>query len=222
MQDYLKAIYQLEERGEDATPKALAEALDVTPASASNMAKRLAEIDLVEHERYKGVELTAAGELAALEVIRHHRLLELFLVETLGVPWDEVHEEAEVLEHHISEKLEARIAERLGHPERDPHGDPIPSLNGEIDAQDGVALTDASPSATVRLLRVGDQDPDVLQFLGDQGLFPGAEVEVTRVDPNAGVVAVEVDGEDVHIGMHVARAVRVDVVEAPDEEVAAS
>lgn len=214
MQDYLKAIYELEQTGEEATPKALAEKLEVAPASASNMIQRLAELDLVEHEPYKGARLEPAGELAALEVIRHHRLLELFLVETLGLSWDEVHEEAEILEHHISEELEQRIAERLGHPERDPHGDPIPSLDGELPEEDATVLASADEGQSLRVVRVGDQDPETLQFLGSRGLFPGAELQVEGLDQGAGTVTVEVDGQAVHLGLPVAEQIRVEEVAA--------
>ena len=197
MQDYLKAIFELAEDGREATPKVLADRLDVTPASASDMTQRLEELDLVESEPYEGVELTGAGKLAALEVIRHHRLLELFLVETLGIPWDEVHDEAEVLEHHISEELEDRIAAELGHPERDPHGDPIPTREGEIPDPDGRRLDEVDEGAQVRIVRVSDQDPDVLRYLGSRGLYPGAEAVVQRAEPGAAALTVEVDGREV-------------------------
>lgn len=212
MQDYLKAIYELQAEERACSPKVLAERLDVTPASASDMTQRLADLDMVEREPYQGVELTAAGELTALEVIRHHRLLELFLVETLGIPWDEVHEEAEVLEHHISEELEARIAERLDHPERDPHGDPIPTLDGDLPDPDGVPLDHVEEGAKVRLVRVSDQDPDVLRFLGSRGLYPGADMIVREVDPAAAVLAIEVDGQEVHVGEPVANKITVEEV----------
>ncbi len=214
MQDYLKAIFELLEEGHDPTPKTLAERLDVTPASASDMTQRLAELDLVESEPYEGVELTAAGELAALEVIRHHRLLELFLVETLGIPWDEVHDEAEVLEHHISEELEAKIAERLGHPERDPHGDPIPTRDGEIPEPGGRSLDEVGEGAEVRIVRVSDQDPDVLRSLGSRGRYPGAEAIVQTADPGAAALTVEVDGQEIHLGEPVARQITVEEVPA--------
>lgn len=212
MQDYLKAIYDLQQEGLEATPKVVADRLDVTPASASDMTQRLAELDMVEREPYKGVKLTPAGELATLEVIRHHRLLELFLVETLGVPWDEVHHEAEVLEHHISEELEARIAKQLDHPDRDPHGDPIPTLEGDLPGPDGIPLDSVEAGSHVRILRVSDQDPDVLRFLGSRGLYPGADVHVEEVDPGAAVLAVEVDGQLVHVGGPVASEITVEEV----------
>lgn len=209
MEDYLKAIYRLQDPEDGVSTKALADALDVTAASATNMVKRLAELELVSYEPYQGAQLTGPGEAIALEVIRHHRLLELFLVETLGLSWDQVHEEAEVLEHHISERLEARIAEMLGHPERDPHGDPIPSLDGSVRADGGRALPDAEPGSTLQVVRVTDQRPDVLRFLADNGLVPKAHLEVDRVEPSAGVIEIRVDGQSIHLGMEVAAAVRV-------------
>ncbi len=209
MEDYLKAIYRLQDPEDGVPTKALADALDVTAASATNMVKRLAELELVSYEPYQGAQLTGPGEAIALEVIRHHRLLELFLVETLGLSWDQVHEEAEVLEHHISERLEARIAEMLGHPERDPHGDPIPGLDGSVRADGGRALPDAEPGSTVQVVRVTDQRPDVLRFLADNGLVPDAHLAVDRVEPSAGVIEIQVDDRSIHLGMEVAAAVRV-------------
>src|ERR687888_449332 len=142
MQDYAKAIYTLEAREGAVSTTALAERLDVQPGSVSGMLRKLAELGLVEHERYRGVRLTERGRAVALEVIRHHRLLELFLVENLGMSWDEVHAEAEVLEHVLSEELEELIAAKLGHPTRDPHGDPIPTADGHIDETPTAALCD--------------------------------------------------------------------------------
>src|SRR6476660_2053160 len=148
VEDYAKAIYALEQRGErPVTTNALAERLSVTAASASGMCKRLGELGLVTHVPYKGVELTDAGEKVALEVLRHHRLLELYLAESLDVPWDRVHDEAEVLEHVLSEDLEDLIAAKLGNPTRDPHGDPIPTRDGRIDE---------TPTASLQELEAGD------------------------------------------------------------------
>ena len=207
MQDYLKAIHRLAEDAESISTKAVAEALGVTPASATNMIKRLAELELVTHEPYQGVQLTERGELIALEVLRHHRLIELFLVETLGLSWDEVHEEAEVLEHHISESLEARIAEFLGHPDRDPHGDPIPTLEGDVPQAPGRPLVELEDGSRGRVVRVADQDPEVLRFLGTHGLYPGTPVTVERVDHAGGTVTLTVAGEQVHVGIGVAASI---------------
>src|SRR6187455_3528666 len=159
VEDYAKAIYAIAHRGDcPVTTNALAERLGVTAASASGMCKRLGELGLVDHVPYKGVELTADGERVALEVIRHHRLLELYLAESLGVPWDRVHAEAEVLEHVLSEELEALIAAKLGHPTHDPHGDPIPSADLELAADDTRALDSLQPGDHGTLARVAD-DP---------------------------------------------------------------
>src|SRR3954464_2268083 len=148
VEDYAKAIYALETRGGAAVSNnALADRLRVSAASASSMVKKLAEMGLVAHEPYRGVQLTDQGRRIALEVLRHHRLLEVYLAEELGVPWDRVHDEAEVLEHVLSEELEALIAAKLGHPTRDPHGDPIPTLDGRIDEQPTTALHDLEPAA---------------------------------------------------------------------------
>src|SRR6059058_2285266 len=166
VEDYAKAIYALERRGEGAvSTNALAERLGVTPASASGMVKRLDEMGLVSHEPYRGVQLTREGLRVALEVMRHHRLLELYLAEQLGVPWDRVHAEAEVLEHVLSEDLEALIAAKLGNPTHDPHGDPIPTVDGRIEEPPTEALHDLEPGTGGTFVRVSDSDPDMLRYL---------------------------------------------------------
>src|SRR5437588_926026 len=159
VEDYTKAIYALEVRGpegEAVSTNAVAERLGVTPASASQMIKRLGEAGLVTHQPYHGVSLTDAGRRVALEVIRHHRLLELYLVKSLGVPWDRVHEEAEVLEHVLSEELEELIAAKLGDPTRDPHGDPIPTRELTIEETATESLQTLSPGARGTFTRVSD------------------------------------------------------------------
>jgi DtxR family Mn-dependent transcriptional regulator len=149
---------------------------------------------LVTHTPYQGVRLTTAGERIALEVVRHHRLLELYLVEALGYSWDEVHDEAERLEHHISEKLEARIAALLGHPEFDPHGDPIPSLAGELPPRDTTLLADLNVGSTAQVVRVCDQHAERLRYLAGLGLVPGNKLLVVAVAPFDGPVSVQIDG----------------------------
>src|ERR1700727_583181 len=157
VQDYAKAVYALELRGgEPVSTNDLAERLGVTPGSVSGMVRKLAELGLVEHERYRGVRLTEQGRRVALEVLRHHRLIELFLAEELGMPWDRVHAEAEVLEHVISEDLEALIADRLGHPSVDPHGAPIPTPRFEIDERTTSCLEDCPEGTVGRFVRVSD------------------------------------------------------------------
>src|SRR5437773_11604484 len=161
VEDYAKAIYALQERGDGCavTTNALAERLGVTPGSASAMVKKLAGMGLVSHGPYKGVELTAKGSAIALEVIRHHRLLEAYLAESLGVPWDRVHEEAEVLEHVLSEELEELIAIKLGDPTHDPHGSPIPTRDGHIEETATVALQTLEPGMSGRFVRISGADP---------------------------------------------------------------
>src|SRR3712207_1371149 len=166
VQDYAKAIYSLHRRSEaPVSTSAIADRLGVSPASTSAMVKRLETLGLVRREPYHGVELTAAGERVALEVIRHHRLLELYLAEALGMSWDRVHEEAEVLEHAISPELSELIAMKLGNPTRDPHGDPIPTADGEIDEGPTRALTELVPGERGRFTRVSDSNPDMLRYL---------------------------------------------------------
>jgi DtxR family transcriptional regulator, Mn-dependent transcriptional regulator len=214
VQDYLKAIYHLAEIGGDdeglITTSQVAEALGVTAASASNMLKKLDTMGLVTQAKRQGVELTETGRQAALEVIRHHRLLETYLATRLGVPWDEVHGEAEVLEHHLSEALEARIAAELGHPERDPHGDPIPTEGGQVAAVPSDRLVDLADGARGVVSRVSDRDPALLRWLAERGLVPGAAVEVTGRTPFGGPVAVQVDGQPVDVPPDAARAVYVE------------
>ena len=211
VEDYAKAIYALEHRGDSAvTTTALAERLGVTPASASGMVRRLSELGLVAHEPYRGVVLTDAGRRVALEVLRHHRLLELLLTD-LGLPWDRVHDEAEVLEHHISEDLEQLIAARLGHPTHDPHGDPIPTADLTIDEGVTVALDALEPGARGRFVRVSDADPDMLRYLGERGIAPGDTLEVVDRQPFEGPTFVRFDTTTHALGGALARAMRVEV-----------
>ncbi len=220
VEDYAKAIYALETRGEGAvSTNALAERLGVTPGSASGMVRRLDELGLVTHVPYKGVVLTEAGRRIALEVLRHHRLLELYLAESLGVPWDRVHAEAEVLEHHISEELEELIAAKLGNPTHDPHGDPIPTRDLEIVEQPSESLAALEPGARGCFTRVSDQDPEMLRYLSERGIRPGDAFEVIDRQPFGGPLFVRfggVEGEGGSDAIHVlggalAAAMRVEV-----------
>jgi len=212
VEDYTKAIYALEREGEGTvTTNALADRLGVTPASASGMAKRLVELGLVDHRPYKGVALTDDGRRVALEVLRHHRLLELLLAD-LGVPWDRVHDEAEVLEHHISEELEALIAARLGHPTHDPHGHPIPSADLVIDEGDTVALDAMAVGQRGRFVRISDADPQMLRYLTEQGIALGDLLEVVEKQPFDGPVFAAFAGRTQALGGDLARAMRVEVV----------
>jgi DtxR family Mn-dependent transcriptional regulator len=190
---------------------ALAERLGVTPASASGMIKRLGELGLVEHRPYRGVSLTDDGRRVALEVMRHHRLLELYLVQSLGVPWDRVHKEAEVLEHVLSEELEELIAAKLGDPTHDPHGDPIPTRELTIEEGSTRSLQTLSPGATGQFTRISDSDPAMLRFLAERGIAPGDAFEVIDKQPFDGPLFVRF-GDDVHVlGGALARAMRVEV-----------
>lgn len=213
VQDYLKAIYRVcEDTGRSSVATSeVAEALAVTAPSASAMLKKMSQLGFVAPtERRGAVELTSSGRTAALEVIRHHRLLETYLVTRLGVPWDQVHHEAEILEHHLSEELEARIAEALGHPERDPHGDPIPTLGGEVAETATDLLAELADGDRATVSRVGDQDPAVLRYLAEQGLVPDVEVEMIGHSPDAGSLRIRVGGGDIlEVSRDAARVVRV-------------
>lgn len=180
IEDYLKAVYELSLRGERATTTDLAAYLNVTPASVTGMVKRLSatEPPLVEYQKHHGVMLTDAGEKVALETIRHHRLLELFLHQILDYPWDEVHDEADRLEHVISEKFEKAIAAALGHPKHDPHGDPIPSTDLTLPEATATLLSELRPPQRGTIKRVRDTDPELLRHLSDLGMVPEAEIEV--------------------------------------------
>jgi DtxR family Mn-dependent transcriptional regulator len=209
-QNYAKAIYQLQGRGEEPVhTSAVAERLGVAPASASGMLKRLADDGLVDYEPYHGARLTERGERLALEVIRHHRLLELFLAEVLEMPWDRVHEEAEVLEHHISEDLEELIAAKLGQPALDPHGDPIPSRELAISDDDTVALSEMEPGQAGVFARVSDRDASMLRYLAARGIQPGAKLTVEEREPFGGPLAVEIGGDTHQLGPELAQRMRV-------------
>jgi DtxR family Mn-dependent transcriptional regulator len=211
IEDYAKAIYALGRRGDGTvTTTALAERLGVTPASVSAMVKKLSERGMAEHVPYRGVALTTDGERVALEVLRHHRLLELYLAEHLGVPWDRVHAEAESLEHVLSEYLEARIAAKLGDPTHDPHGDPIPDARLNIDEGDTRALASLETGAGGRFVRISDSDPEMLRYLDDRGVQLGDELEVVDRQPFDGPLTVRF-GDRLHtLGGRLAGAMRVE------------
>lgn len=194
VENYLKAMYHLESSGDRVKTKALAEALDVSHASVSNMLQSLAGEDLVEYQRYKGALLTESGRATALNVIRKHRLIEMFLVETLGYTWDEVHHEAETLEHSVSDQLAQRIDDFLGNPQFDPHGDPIPTADGQIHHLEAHPLAETQPGRTVLFTRVLDQNPQLLRYLSGLGLSPGTRLEVVGVEDYDGLMTVEIEG----------------------------
>jgi DtxR family transcriptional regulator, Mn-dependent transcriptional regulator len=213
VQDYAKAIYALERRGEGAavTTNALADRLGVSPASASGMVKKLDGLGLVRHVPYHGVVLTERGARVALEVLRHHRLLERFLAEELGVPWDRVHDEAEVLEHVLSEELEELIAAKLGHPTIDPHGDPIPTAELVMVEPDTVSLDALDVGQAGTFVRISDSDPEMLRYLGARGIAPGDAFEVIDKQPFGGPVFARF-GDSVHaLGGRLASAMRAEV-----------
>jgi DtxR family Mn-dependent transcriptional regulator len=190
VEDYLKAIYALGAEGERATTSALAERMHVSAPSATAMMKRLAELGLVERAPYRGVELTDRGRLCALEVLRHHRLLERYLADSLGMSLDEVHAEADRLEHVLSEELEARIDAVLGYPTHDPHGDPIPDSALRIATGTSRSLADLGPGDTAIVARVPDSDPELLRYLAEIALVPGQALELTRSAPFGGPLTV--------------------------------
>jgi DtxR family transcriptional regulator, Mn-dependent transcriptional regulator len=210
IEDYAKAIYALELRGADpVATSVLAERLGVAPSTVTAMAKRLEELDLVVYTPYRGMNLTERGRRVALEVVRHHRLLEAFLATALDMPWDRVHDEAEVLEHYISEDLERRISEKLGDPSRDPHGDPIPSAELDIAADETVALAELAAGESATFERVSDRDSAMLRFLGQRGIAPGCELRLRDRDPFDGPLYVEVGGAEHALGHRLAEAMRV-------------
>jgi DtxR family Mn-dependent transcriptional regulator len=217
VEDYAKAIYALQARaaGVAVTTNALAERMGVTAASASAMVKKLDGLGLVTHQPYRGVQLTPRGQKVALEILRHHRLLELYLAESLGVPWDRVHEEAEVLEHVLSEELEELIAAKLGDPTHDPHGSPIPTRDGQIEEIATIALQVLEPGMRGRFVRISDADPAMLRYLSERGIAPGDPFEVVDKQPFDGPLFARF-GEAVHVlGGELARAMRVEVEVQP-------
>jgi DtxR family Mn-dependent transcriptional regulator len=211
IEDYLKAIETLAVRSQGPVGTSrLAERLGVAPATATAMLKRLDGMGLVRHQPYHGVTLTPAGERVALEVIRHHRLLECYLSEALGMSWDRVHEEAEVLEHYISEELEVLIAEKLGEPSHDPHGDPIPGPELEnLPTDASRPLAELEPGESATFTRVSDSDPSMLRYLAERGIRPGVELAVTERQPFGGPLFVRVQGTDHALGGELVRRMRV-------------
>jgi len=211
MEDYLKSIYSLQsEDGEPVSTSALADHLDVTPPTVTSMVQKLEERGLVEREKYKGVELTSEGETVALEVVRHHRLLEAYLTEHLDYSWSEVHDEADALEHHISEEFERRVAEALDDPEVDPHGDPIPSADlTPPEADDTRPLSEHAPGDKLVVARVSDRDDAELQYLADAGIAPGTDLEVMDVAPFGMVTVVVGEGGEQSLPENVAQSIRV-------------
>jgi DtxR family Mn-dependent transcriptional regulator len=208
-QDYLKEIYKLQEEEGRATTSALAERVGVAPPSATAMLKKLAALGLVEHAPYRGVTLTAAGERAAIEVIRHHRLLEQYLAESLGLSIEEVHAEADRLEHAISEELEARIDASLGFPTHDPHGDPIPTAELELAETNLRQLSDLEPGEKATIRRVPDADAGLLRYLASLALVPGKAVRLVASAPFDGPLTVAAGGGEYAISRELAARIGV-------------
>jgi DtxR family Mn-dependent transcriptional regulator len=213
VQDYLKTIYSIDEAGEEVSTSAIAGRLKVSPASVTAMLKRLSAMGHIDYHRYQGVELTESGKALALEVIRHHRLLEAYLFQSLGIPWDKVHDEAEVLEHALSEELEDRISRALGDPTHDPHGDPIPPKTGIYQEVHHDAL-DTVAAGPAKVERVSDRDPEALRYMASIGLQPGTTIVVEKKDPFGGPVWVKVGKRRRAIGPELAHRVFVSKVTA--------
>lgn len=206
-EDYLKAIYELEQLGEAAGTNDIAARLAIAPASVTGMIQRLARLGLVESERYRGARLTDAGRTAALQLIRRHRIIESYLVQRLGFGWEHVHDEAERLEHAASDELIARMAAAIGNPTQDPHGAPIPSADGRVDETRLDSLDGLSVGATATVMRMSDREPDFLRYLDELGIRPGARVRVLRREPFDGPITVDVDGVSRSIGANAAARV---------------
>lgn len=210
VEDYAKAIYKFQQRAEGPVGNSvLVDELQVSPGAVTAMLKRMDEMGLVAHSPYKGATLTASGERLAIEVIRHHRLLEAYLAEALGMPWDRVHDEAEVLEHYISEELEELIATALGNPSHDPHGDPIPTSALELEEQSTRPLRDLELGDAGIFVRISDSDSEMLRYLGERGIAPGDRLEVVDRQPFSGPLSVRFAAGTFAIGGGLADAMRV-------------
>lgn len=207
VEDYVKAIYKLSLDRERVTPSHVAERLQVSSAAVTKMVRRLQDLKLVDYARPTGLKLSPAGRKIALEMIRHHRLLELYLSEALGYSWDEVHQEAEKLEHVISEHFEDQIERLLGYPTHDPHGSPIPTRDGHIETPDLKALAELGPGEKGVIKQVADGDSEMLTFLGKLGMYPGTHVEMVNKEPYGGPLRIRVSGKSHAIGTELAENV---------------
>ncbi len=213
IENYLKAIYNIQGEMDKVATTTLAKRLAIAPASVTGMIKKVSEMKLITYEKYQGVKLTMAGQKVALEVIRHHRLIELFLAEALGVPWDKVHEEAEKWEHVLSEDIEDRIDELLGFPTHDPHGSPIPDRNGEMPERSDILLSDMQPRQRGVVMEVCDENPELLRYLGSKALYPKAEIQVLQTEPFEGPLTLVVNGTTHTLGRKVAQQIFVHILE---------
>ena len=204
VEDYLKAIYELERQGQAAETNAIARLLGIAPASVSGMVRRLADQGLIAHERYRGARLTAAGRRAALKTLRRHRVIEAYLTTALGYSWDRVHDEAERLEHAASDELIDRMAAAIGEPETDPHGAPIPTREGTLRERSLATLASLEPGDAARVERVSDRNAERLRYLAELGIVPGVDVQVIAREPFGGPIALRVDGASRTIGPELA------------------
>jgi DtxR family transcriptional regulator, Mn-dependent transcriptional regulator len=214
VEDYLKAIYDLERSSEPAETNAIARRLHIAPASVSGMMRRLAEQGLITHERYRGARLTTAGRKAALKTLRRHRVIEAYLTSALGYSWDRVHDEAERLEHAASDELIDRMAAAIGEPETDPHGAPIPTREGTLHERSLVPLSSLSPGSSARVERVSDENADRLRYLAELGIVPGATVRIIAREPFEGPIALRVGETARTIGTELASQILVAVTSA--------
>lgn len=211
IEDYLKTIYSLQSE-QKANTKNIAEKMGYSQASVTNMMKKLADRGLVVYESHRGVELTKSGEMVALEVIRHHRLLELYLTKVMGYSWDEVHAEAEKLEHHISEQFEEKISEMLGHPQFDPHGDPIPNKDGTLPDLMFNQLSEAQPDHFYVIKRINNQSPDFLRYIEELGLKPDAKLQVINKAPFNGPMTIKLNDERLIVGHEVVKQIQIEQI----------
>jgi DtxR family transcriptional regulator, Mn-dependent transcriptional regulator len=218
VQEYLQAVYRLQVKHAPVSTTELAAHLAVAPASVTGMVRKLHRQGLVEHVPYQGVSLTPAGQQEALRLLRIHRLWELFLVEVLGVPWDEVHAEAHRLEHATSERLADRLAEFLEQPHTDPHGQRIPSRDGALPSRDTLPLSRVGIGQVVTLAEVPDGDPDLLRYLGDLALYPGAEIQVVAVAPFDGPLTIRLGKSEQVLGRELATQLLVTYTQDNPEE----
>ncbi len=216
VEDYLKAIYDLAGRSGTASTNDVAARLGVSPASVTGMIRRLAEQDLLEYERYRGVRLSESGRVVALRTIRRHRIIESYLTEKLGYPWDRVHDEAERLEHAASDELVEHMATALGNPTADPHGAPIPTADGHVDERRHLSLAELDVGQRARMVRVSDKNPRLLRYLAEIDLTPGAEVRVLERAPFDGPLTLRVGATEPVVGLGLAAQVLVEAV--ADEE----
>ena len=210
VEDYLATIYRVTSENQKSTTTIIADKMQVSRGTVTSMFKKLAKSELITHVLYKGVSLTPTGEKIALEIIRHHRLIELYLQNSMGVPWDKVHEEADKLEHILSEEIEDRIDELLNNPTNDPHGAPIPTKDGHVSNDIFRRLSQAKKGEKLIIKRVDEEDSEKLVYLADKGLYPNTALKVTNVEPFNGPITIEIDNSEIIVGNKIADSVFVD------------